>query len=523
MKQKIVGLLLLTLLLSQVVLPQERVDEQMVARIKAEGFQKSQAMDTLAYLTDVFGGRLTGSPQLKQAQIWARDKMTAFGLSNSKLERWGSFNGWNIERFSAEMTAPNYDRLNAYPLAWSPPTNGIVSGTPTVVNLRTKADFDKYRGKLKNAIVFRGTFPRNSAESRFETPTKRFTDEELAKGNAATDPAGDGINGGSTTTFLDEETDWQAGLVAQKAIIDFLKSEGIAALVEPSRRPNGILGVQGYYTFDPSQNVPAFTMAREQYARIVRLTQQNIPVKVELELKTNSTPAAEAYNVIAEIPGTDPKLKDEVVLLGGHFDSWHSGTGAVDNGAGCVAIMEAVRILKAVGARPRRTIRVALWDGEEQSYFGSVAYVTQHYGDPLGPTRKPEHEKLSAYFNLDNGSGKIRGVFLQGNEGIRPIFEAYLKPFDHLGASTLSILNTGGTDHMPFDAVGLPGFQFIQDPLDYGSRLHHTNIDVLEGVIEEDLKINAVIIASLAYHTAMRDERLPRKAAAPAKAAAIAK
>lgn len=521
MKQKIVGAILFTLLLTHVVIPQERVDESIVAQIKTEGFQRSQAMDTLAYLTDVFGGRLTGSPQLKKAQIWARDKMTAFGLSNAKLEQWGTFVGWNVERFSAEMTSPTYDRLNVYPLAWSPPTNGVVSGTPTIVNIRSKADFDKYRGKLKNAIVFRGTFEQNSAESRFAVPTRRFTAEELAKDNAATDPAGDGINGGPTTTYLDEENDWQAGLANQKAIIDFLKSEGIAVLVEASRRPNGVLGVQGYYTFDPSQNVPAFIMAREQYARIVRLAQQNIPVKVEFELKTNSQPSSPAYNVIAEIPGSDPKLKDEVVLLGGHFDSWHSGTGAIDNGAGCVAIMEAVRILKAIGAKPKRTIRIALWDGEEQSYFGSVGYVSQHFGDPLGPTRKPEHEKLSAYFNLDNGSGKIRGIFLQGNEGVRPIFDSYLKPFNYLGASTLSILNSGGTDHMVFDAVGLPGFQFIQDPLDYDSRIHHTNIDVLEAAIEEDIKINAVIIASFAYHTAMRDERLPRKIAA--KAAAIAK
>jgi len=524
MKQRIVGLLFFTLLLGHIALPQERLDEPVIAQIKTEGLQRSQAMQTLAYLTDVFGPRLTGSPQLKRAQDWARDKMISWGLSNSKLEPWGTFGaGWNIERFSVEMTAPTYDRLNVYPLAWSPGTNGVISGSPTVVNIRTKADFDKYRGKLKGAIVFRGTFARNSAESRFATPSKRFTDEELAKANAATDPVGDGINGGPTTTFWDEENDWQAGLAAQNAITDFLKSEGIAALVEPSRRPNGVLGVQGFYTFDPNKNVPAFTMAREQYARIVRLTELNIPVKLELNLQTNTQPSSTANNVIAEIPGTDPKLKDEIVLLGGHFDSWHSGTGAIDNGAGCIAVMEAMRILKAIGAKPRRTIRVALWDGEEQSYFGSIGYVQEHYGDPSTIKLKPEHEKLAAYYNLDNGSGKIRGIFLQGNEATRPIFESYFKPFNYLGASTISILNSGGTDHMAFDSVGLPGFQFIQDPLDYDSRIHHTNLDVLEAAIEEDIKINAVIIAAIAYQTAIRDEKLPRKALPKPQAAVVTK
>jgi Zn-dependent M28 family amino/carboxypeptidase len=270
--------------------------------------------------------------------------------------------------------------------------------------------------------------------------------------------------------------------------------------------------VQGFYNTDPTnQNPPAFVITREQYGRIVRLTDRNIPVKLELSLQTRFYDDKTGSNVVGEITGTDPKLKDEVVLLGGHFDSWHSGTGATDNGAGCAAMLEALRILKAIGVKPRRTIRVALWDGEEQSYYGSTGYVKKHYGDPNTGVLKPDSEKLAAYYNLDNGTGRIRGVFLQGNEAVRPIFAEYLKPFNYLGANTLTILNTGGTDHMVFDALNLPGFQFIQDPIDYESRTHHTNIDVLEAVNEEDLKVNAVIIAAFAYQTAMRDEKLPRK------------
>jgi carboxypeptidase Q len=244
----------------------------------------------------------------------------------------------------------------------------------------------------------------------------------------------------------------------------------------------------------------------------MRLADRKVPVRLELSLQTKSTPDGTGSNLLGEITGTDPKLKDEVVLLGGHFDSWHSGTGAADNAASCVALVEALRILKAIGAKPRRTIRVALWDGEEQGYFGSIGYVQKHYGDPFTIQLKPGHSKLSAYYNLDNGAGRIRGVNLQGNEAARPIFEDLLAPFAYLRADTITVLSTGGTDHMAFDAVGLPGFQFIQDPLDYNTRVHHTNLDVLEAVIEEDLKINAVIVAAVAYQTAMMPERMPRKA-----------
>jgi hypothetical protein len=512
MKNKIAGFLLLILVFAHVSFGQEAVNQDVIARIKTEGFQNSQIMETLGYLTDVFGPRLTNSPNERAAQKWARDKMTQFGLQNVQLESWGNWGkGWSVERFSVEMTAPTYDRLIAYPLAWSPSTKGAIAGNPVLVSIKSSADFSKYRGKLKNAIVLNGRFDFNKPEARSENFFKRLTDEELAKAVKAVEPTQQGVLGDPVKSYWDEEKDWLESLAKAKEIYKFFREEGVAALITPSRRPNAVLGVQGFYDTEANNNLPAFVVAREQYARIVRLLDRNVPVKLELNLQAGFTDDATGYNVIGEIPGADNKLKDEVVMLGGHFDSWHAAAGAADNAAGCVVMMEAARILKATGVRPRRTIRVALWSGEEQDYYGSMGYVKKHFGDPATMKLLPEHSRLAAYYNLDNGSGQIRGIFLQGNEAARSIFEAYLKPFDYLGASTLTILNTGGTDHLAFDAVGLPGFQFIQDPLDYDTRVHHTNLDVFEAAIEQDLKINAVIIASLAYHTAMRDEKLPRK------------
>ncbi|MGH9949197.1 MAG: M20/M25/M40 family metallo-hydrolase [Pyrinomonadaceae bacterium] len=512
MMRKFAAILLLCVIpFSGITAAQERIDEKVLAQIKTEGFQNSQVMDTLGYLTDVFGPRLTNSQNLKNAKAWMRDKMSAFGFQNVQIEPWGSWGqSWNLERFSVEMTAPTYDRLNAYPLAWTSSTNGVIAGEPIVVSVRTSADFEKYKGKLKGAIVMNGRVSFPTPESRKGDPIKRETDEDLTKKASAIDPAKD-PDGGGTVSYQEEEKDWLEGLERGKQIVKFFKDEGVAALIQPSSRPNGVLAVQGSYFPDPAINPPTFVVAREQYARIMRLIDRKVPVKLELSLQTKSDPDGTGSNVVGEITGADPKLKDEVVLLGGHFDSWHSGTGAADNAAGCVAVLEALRILKAINAKPKRTIRVAMWDGEEQDYYGSIGYVKKHYGDPMTIKLKPEHEKLSAYYNLDNGSGRIRGIFLQGNEATRPIFEDYLKPFAYLGVTTISILNTGGTDHMAFDAVGLPGFQFIQDPLDYETRVHHTNLDVLEAINEEDMKINAVIIAAIAYQTANRAEMMPRK------------
>lgn len=513
-KQLLVSVWIFTLIasFSTFTLAQETVDEAVIAKIKTEGFQNSKAWEDVSYLVDVFGPRLTNSPELRKAQDWMAAKMKSYGLNNVNLEHWGTFGkGWTIERHSFEMFAPTYDRINAIPLAWSPSTKGVVSGEPVFVSIRSEADFEKYRGKLKDKIVMNGTVSEVNWDTNFESLTKRLEDKDLESSEKAIDPYKENAIGGGGPDYLEEEDDWNAGVNRRKAIIKFLKDEGIAALVEPSRNPFGVVRVQGFYEGDETKNVPAFAVSREQFARMLRLNQRQIPVKVELNLQTKISPAKEDYNIIGEITGTDPNLKDEVVLLGGHFDSWHGGTGAVDNASNCVTIMEALRILKTIGIKPRRTIRIALWSGEEQDYFGSYNYVKKHYGDAKTGELKPDHSKLSAYYNLDNGGGKIRGVFLQGNEAVRPIFEDYLKPFNYLGAKTITVSNTTGTDHMVFDAIGLPGFQFIQDPLDYNTRVHHSNMDVLEAVNPEDLKINAVIVASFAYHTAMRDEKLPRE------------
>jgi hypothetical protein len=485
----------------------ERVDQQMVARIKAEAFQNSKVMETLFYMTDVHGPRLTSSPQLAAANEWARKRLAEWGLSNARLEPWGAFGrAWSLKRYSVEMTAPQYMNIVAFPKAWTPGTNGAIKGTPVVVEIKTKADLDKYRGKLKGKIVMNGRFTNNNLQ--FEPTAKRLTDEELKKSAQA-------LNPGEPASFLAEEKQWTESLKWQDELNNFYHDEGIAVQLQPSARGHGVISVsaQSYTPNDPRQTFPARVLAREQYGRIMRLLDRNIPVTLDINVQTEvSSSDITNHNVLADLPGTDAKLKDELVMLGGHYDSWHAGTGATDNAAGCAVMLEAMRILKALNVRPRRTIRVALWTGEEQDYYGSVGYVRKHFGDPSTLKLLPEHEKLSAYFNLDNGAGRIRGVNLQGNEAVRSIFEAWMQPFNYLGATTLTTENSGGTDHMPFDGVGLPGFQFIQDPLDYETLTHHTNMDVYEAVNEDDLKQAAAIVAAFAYHTAMRDERLPRKA-----------
>jgi hypothetical protein len=496
--------LLLASALSGPATAQERVDEAVIARIKTESFQHSQVMKTLSWLCDVHGPRLTGSPGFKAASEWARGQLAKWGLVNARLEPWGKFGpGWSVERFSVEMTEPRYTRLIAYPHAWTPGTNGVVKGTPTLVEISSKDDFPKYKGKLKNAIVLFGK-PTAQA-SRFEAPARRATAEQLTRGERAIDP-------GEPKDYFAAVDSFKKFTDKQREIVEFLRNEGIAVLLEPSVRDDNVIEVAGIgYFLGTDPYFPSFVVGKEQYGRMVRLLDLKIPVTLEISLTTKFYKEdGPSTNVIAEIPGTDPKLADQLVMLGGHLDSWDSGTGAEDNGAGSAVVLEVARILKTIGAQPRRTVRVALWAGEEEGYFGSTGYVKQHFGDPDTMELKPEQAKVSGYFNLDNGSGRIRGVNLQGNEAVRPIFEAYLKPFQYLEASTLTVRNTGGTDHVLFNAVGIPGFQFIQDPLDYGTRRHHTNIDVYEGAIEEDLKQAAAIMASFVYHAAMRDEMLPR-------------
>jgi carboxypeptidase Q len=484
------------------------VNENVVARIKTEGFQRSAVMETLSWLADVYGPRLTGSPSLRAAAEWARGEMTRWGLANAALESYGSIGrGWTLERFSIDMTEPQYMRIIGYPRAWSPATPAAIAGTPVVVDVKSKDDFDKYRGKLRGAIVMNGR--PEPLDIGFQPEARRLTDEELKKQEGQVDPAPAGSDN-APKSLWDEEDDFRKALDKQAEVFKFFAAEGITALIEPSAVSEDVR-VGGFYDRVWHATYPGFVISREHYGRIVRMLDKKQPVKISLSLAARFADDVAGFNVVAEIPGTDPALKSQVVMLGGHLDSWHTGTGATDNGAGVAVAMEAMRILKAIGVQPRRTIRVALWTGEEQDYFGSLGYVEQHFGNLKTVALKPEHAGLSAYFNLDNGSGRIRGVNLQGNEAVRPIFEAWLRPFNYLGATTLTTLNTGGTDHMPFDALGLPGFQFIQDPLNYETRTHHSNLDVYEEALPDDLKQASVIMASFVYHAAMRGEMLPRK------------
>jgi hypothetical protein len=493
---------------SVAVAAQEPVDEHVIARIKTEGFQHSAVMDTLSWLSDVHGPRLTGSPELREAGEWAASELKRWGLSNVALESYGPIGrGWSIEHFSIEMTAPHYMRITGYPRAWSPALNPAIVAQPIVIDVKSKDDFEKYRGKLRGAIVMNGR--PEQADIGFQPEAKRLTDDELKKMEAQIDPASPTADN-APKSLADEEKEFREALDKQVEIYKFFAAEGVAVLVEPSSIAEDVR-VGGFYDSIWHPTFPGFVISREHYGRIVRLLDKKQPVKMSIGLSVRFTDNADGFNVVAELPGTDAALKSELVMLGGHLDSWHTGTGATDNGAGVAVAMEALRILKTIGVAPRRTIRLGLWTGEEQDYFGSLGYVQKHFGDVKTLALKPEHAKLAGYFNLDNGSGRIRGVNLQGNEAVRPIFEAWLHPFNYLGATTLTTLNTGGTDHMPFDALGLPGFQFIQDPLNYDSRTHHSNLDVYEEALPDDLKQASVIMASFVYHAAMRDAMLPRK------------
>jgi|HubBroStandDraft_6_1064221.scaffolds.fasta_scaffold27005_2 carboxypeptidase Q len=501
----------------------EKVDLETVSRIRYEGFHNSQVMTFASGLMDSIGERLTGSPNMKRANEWTRDTLTEIGLSNAHLEPWGPFGrGWANQYVNVRMTSPDIVPLIAYAKAWTPGTNGVVTGKCIRANIEKKEDFDKYRGKLAGMIVIFG--PDAEVKTITEAPFKRLTDDDLAKIGEYEIP-------GERPPFRISEMLRRRQFM--KDLNQFLADEKALAVIDHSRGTagGGTVFVQSGGSYRPGETttVPQLTMASEHWSRIARLLDQKKDVSLELNV-TNSFYDDDPmqYDTIAEIPGTDKK--DEVVMLGAHLDSWHAGTGATDNGAGTIVMMEAVRILKVLDIKPRRTIRIGLWSGEEEGLLGSQGYVEQHFGsrppmdDPnmkgiptllrreAGPvTVKPEQAKISAYFNVDNGSGKIRGVYMQENEAVAPIFDAWMKPFKDLGMTTLTMRNTGGTDHLSFDAVGIPGFQFIQDPIEYETRTHHSNMDVYDRLQPEDLKQISVIVASFVYEAAMRDQMLPRK------------
>jgi hypothetical protein len=521
-----------------------------IDKIKDEGMNRSQVLQILSYLSDVIGPRLTASPSLLRANEWSRDTMAKWGMKNSHLEAWGPFGrGWVLNGYSAQISAPYDIPLIGYPKAWSPGTKGILNADLVYLDAKDDASLDKFKGQLKGKIVLMSDI--RELKPDFTGLGHRDSDEELAKLAAAPDPATvqrpnpAGGPGGSPDALARRA----AQLFATKKML-FAVNEGAAMLVDNSRLGFGgtVFVAQASVAQEPpatppdpaykrltpymkeaeSSMVPQITLATEHYNRLVRMIQQGEKLKMMTNIDAKFVDGdGMVNNTIAEIPGTDPKLKDQIVMLGGHIDSWHAGTGATDNSSGVAVAMEAVRILMAQGLKPRRTIRVGLWAGEEQGLLGSRAYVKQHLGemkgagtgfgprDPNAP--KPElikgadYEKLSAYYNYDNGVGKIRGVYMQGNAAVRPYFEAWLAPFADMGAKTLTMSNTGGTDHLAFDAIGLPGFQFIQDELEYSTLTHHSNQDVFDRVQADDMKQSATIMAAFVYQTAMMDEMMPRK------------
>lgn len=503
---------LLTLAPPLVAQSPEPVDLDAIYRLKEEGFERSKVMETISYLTDVHGPRLTNSPGMRAAADWTIKRLAEFGITTAKLEAWGPFGrGWANERTSVHVTSPGRWPVVAFSKAWAPGTNGVVEGDAVYAPIATEADFARYKGRLQGRFVLLS--PRRPVASLFTAPARRYTDEDLRsigtevlpQSPAGTPPAG-GPGGTGTTAFREKR-------------MAFLVAEGAAGILEVSPATRGdnltvlVSGpLAGEGTRDPKTPppLPHLVVAAEHYHRIVRALDLSQPVRLEVDVRNRYyDDSLDTANIVAELPGTDKA--DELVLLGAHFDSWHAGSGATDNGASSAVVIEAMRILKASGVRLRRTVRMVLWTGEEQGLLGSRAYATAHFGDRETMTLKREHANVAAYFNQDNGAGGYRGIYLQGNEAVAPIFEAWMKPFNNLGMTTLSIRDTGGTDHLSFNAIGLPGFQFIQDPMDYGTWTHHTNQDLYERVNAQDCMKNAVILASFVYHAANRDQKLPRK------------
>jgi carboxypeptidase Q len=512
---------LLTALTASVYAAEEAVDLEMVTRIRDEGFTNSQVMDTVGYLTDVIGPRVTGSPQMREANDWTRQRLESWGLVNAHLEGWTFGRGWSLERSVVQMVKPAPATLVAFPRAFTPGTDGPRRGKVVKVKIESEADAEKYRGQLAGRIVLLGE-PRDTANPEKPQFT-RYSDQELdGLAHFDVEPARRGP--------LDRETITRR-LRLQRMLRPFFVAEKAQATIEVSPADAGVVvvGRGGSWVKGEDPGVPALVMAAEQYNRLARLVDRGVDVELELDIRSHfQDDDPTAYNTVAEIPGSDKR--GEVVMLGAHLDSWHAGTGATDNAAGSAVAMEAVRILQALDVKPRRTIRIALWSGEEEGLLGSKAYVAEHFGTRGGPpdpserdlpsylrrergpvTTKPDHARLSAYFNVDNGTGKIRGIYAERNAAVGPVFEAWLRPLHDLGATTVTLRHTGGTDHLSFDAVGLPAFQFIQDEADYETRTHHTNLDVYDRLQKTDLMQAAVVLATFVYDAATRPERMPRR------------
>ncbi len=500
------AIILLLVLFSLETAAQEKLDYQMLDRIRNEGLVNSKITDFLIYLCDVYGPRLPDSPQYVKAGEWVLGQAKGIGLVNAAMEPYGTFGrSWELLKYYAAMTEPQYMPIVGYPKAWTSGTNGVLKGPARLITAKTVADLDQYKGKLKDAIVL--LQGEQDLPISFDPMASRYTETELEKLMLAPDPF-------VRRPQNPQMQDMMARQQVQREIAKMLKAEGVGVIVEPGRGKFGTVFVSSGGSRSKGAEMPVATIAiaAEQYNRIVRILQKNVPVTLEVEVQARFTADdLPGMNVVAEIPGVDKKLKSELVMLGGHFDTWHGGTGATDNGAGCAVAFEAMRILKALGVQPRRTIRMAFWDAEEQGFVGSRGYVANHFYDRTKKEKKAEYDLLSAYFNFDNGSGKIRGIYAQNNSAVMPIFEAWLRPIHDLGAETVTLRNTGGTDHLSFDGVGLPGFQFIQDDLEYDTLTHHSTMDVYDHLSRPDLIQAATVMAWFVYNAAMRDEKLPRK------------
>lgn len=494
---------------------QESVDASVMQKIREEGLNKSKVMEIAFQLTENNGPRLTGSAGFMKAANYAKDQLTKWGLQNAVVEPWGEFGkGWELSKFYIAMSAPFYKPIIGFPKSWTSSTNGLQNAEVILVNLGDSTSLDKIKGQLKGKIIL---IERSDVYTQsFKADADRYNDEKLQKMEDAKPVTQQPVDTAEMRRRIEQFRRQQGpGAGLANKLKQMAVEEGAVAMLSMSTRGHdGTLFVQGggAYAANSPENFLDVALALEDYMMMVRIAKSGTPVKMEMDVQSKfSSTDTKGYNVIAEIKGTDPKLKDEIVMLGGHLDSWHGSLGATDNAAGCSVMMEAVRIIKSLGLNPKRTIRIALWSGEEQGLLGSRAYVKKNFADPATMTLLPDHEKFSSYFNIDNGTGKIRGIYLQGNEACRDIFSKWLEPFHDLGAKTVTVNNTGGTDHQSFDAVGLPGFQFIQDEIEYDSRTHHTNMDSYDHLIADDLKQTATIVAAFVYNAANRSEKLPRK------------
>ncbi len=516
----------------------EDIDLTMYSRIRTEGMTHGKVMDFAGALADGIGPRLTGSPNMAKANAWTRDTLTAIGLSNAHLEDWGEFGmGWQQINTWGRMVSPDTEPLWLQVAPWSPATKGPVSGEIVYLPLTDAKQLDDLKGKLAGKIVLLGAM--RTTPDITEPLFHRYTDEQLKEMEHYPEPRA----GRPAVDFAALLADRNRIAALRVRALKMFAEEGVAAIITPTRDSgdgggsgiifddNGANLVRNAQLRENAVTIPNAVMMIEHYNRLARMAQAHVPIKIEVNIETKFTGDHEhGFDTVAEIPGTDPKLKDQVVMVGGHLDSWISGTGATDNGAGSVVAMEAVRILKALDLHPKRTIRIALWSGEEQGLFGSVGYVKQHFGEygpaatpdspdvpafarrnrgPFKPTK--EWETLDAYYNLDNGTGKVRGVYTQQNWAIGPIFKQWIAPLADLGVSTISYRDTGGTDHLSYDAVGLPGFQFIQDPMDYETRTHHSDMDTYDRLHQADLEQAAIVEAIFLWNTSQRDAMMPRK------------